>query len=45
VFGSLAGVKQILAATGWQINTAFIGRVPLQSIGGSLRLPLLQNGA
>jgi hypothetical protein len=29
VFGSLAGVKQVLAATGWQINTAFIERVHL----------------
>jgi transposase-like protein len=24
VFGTLAGVKQVLAATGWRINTAFI---------------------
>ena len=24
VFGTLAGVKQVLAAQGWQINTAFI---------------------
>lgn len=29
VFGTLAGVKQVLAATGWQINTAFIERVNL----------------
>jgi hypothetical protein len=29
VFGSLARVKQVLAATGWQINTAFIERVNL----------------
>jgi len=29
VFGTLAGVKQILAPTGWQINTAFIERVNL----------------
>jgi hypothetical protein len=29
VFGILAGVKQVLAATGWQINTAFIERVNL----------------
>jgi transposase-like protein len=29
VFGSLAGGKQILAATGWQINTAFSERVNL----------------
>ena len=26
VFGTLAGVKQALAAQGWQINTAFIER-------------------
>jgi IS1 family transposase len=26
VFGTLAGIKQVLAATGWQINTAFIER-------------------
>jgi hypothetical protein len=24
VFGTLAGIKQVLASTGWQINTAFI---------------------
>src|SRR5262249_51564738 len=29
VFGTLAGVKQILATTGWQLNTAFIERVNL----------------
>jgi hypothetical protein len=29
VFGTLAGVKQILAPTGWRINTAFIERVNL----------------
>jgi IS1 family transposase len=29
VFGTLAGVKQILAPMGWQINTAFIERVNL----------------
>jgi IS1 family transposase len=29
VFGTLAGVKQVLAAHGWQINTAFIERVNL----------------
>jgi IS1 family transposase len=29
VFGSLARVKPVLAATGWQINTAFIERVNL----------------
>src|SRR5712692_4555117 len=29
VFGSLAGIKQVLAATGWRINTAFIERVNL----------------
>jgi transposase-like protein/IS1 family transposase len=29
VFGTLAGVKQVLAASGWQINTAFIERVNL----------------
>jgi len=29
VFGTLAGVKRVLAATGWQINTAFIERVNL----------------
>jgi hypothetical protein len=28
-FGTLAGVKQILAPTGWQINTAFIERINL----------------
>jgi hypothetical protein len=27
VFGTLAAVKQVLAAHGWQINTAFIERV------------------
>ena len=29
VFGTLAGIKQVLAATGWQINTAFIERLNL----------------
>jgi IS1 family transposase len=29
VFGTLAGVKHVLAATGWQINTAFIERINL----------------
>jgi IS1 family transposase len=29
VFGTLAGIKQVLAAQGWQINTAFIERVNL----------------
>jgi IS1 family transposase len=29
VFGTLARVNQVLAATGWQINTAFIERVNL----------------
>jgi transposase-like protein/IS1 family transposase len=29
VFGTLAAVKQVLAAHGWQINTAFIERVNL----------------
>jgi IS1 family transposase len=29
VFGTLAGVKQLLTAQGWQINTAFIERVHL----------------
>ena len=29
VFGTLAGVSRVLAATGWQINTAFIERVNL----------------
>jgi IS1 family transposase/transposase-like protein len=29
VFGTLAGVKQVLAALGWQINTAFVERVNL----------------
>src|SRR5262249_52958967 len=29
VFGTLAGIKQVLAAYGWQINTAFIERVNL----------------
>jgi len=29
VFGTLAGVNRVLAATGWQINTAFIERVNL----------------
>jgi hypothetical protein len=29
VFGTLAGVKPVLAAHGWQINTAFIARVNL----------------
>jgi hypothetical protein len=29
VFGTLAGATQVLAAQGWQINTAFIERVNL----------------
>jgi hypothetical protein len=29
VFGTLPGIKQVLAAHGWQINTAFIERVNL----------------
>jgi IS1 family transposase len=29
VFGTLAGIKEVLAAHGWQINTAFIERVNL----------------
>jgi IS1 family transposase len=29
VFGTVAGVHRVLAATGWQINTAFIERVNL----------------
>jgi IS1 family transposase len=29
VFGTLAGVKQVLVSQGWQINTAFIERVNL----------------
>jgi IS1 family transposase/transposase-like protein len=29
VFGTLAGIKQVLAAQGWQINTAFVERVNL----------------
>jgi IS1 family transposase/transposase-like protein len=29
VFGTLAGIKQVLTPTGWQINTAFIERVNL----------------
>jgi len=29
VFGTLAGIKQVLAVQGWQINTAFIERVNL----------------
>jgi transposase-like protein/IS1 family transposase len=29
VFGTLSGIKQVLAATGWQINTAFVERVNL----------------
>jgi IS1 family transposase len=29
VFGTLASVRQVLASTGWQINTAFIERVNL----------------
>jgi hypothetical protein len=29
VFGTLEGVKQVLASTGWWINTAFIERVNL----------------
>jgi transposase-like protein/IS1 family transposase len=29
VFGTLAGIRQVLATTGWQINTAFIERVNL----------------
>jgi hypothetical protein len=28
-FGTLAGIKQVLASTGWQINTAFIERANL----------------
>src|SRR5262245_53960430 len=26
MFGTLAGIKQVLATTGWQMNTAFIER-------------------
>ncbi len=29
VFGTLMGIKQVLTATGWQINTAFIERINL----------------
>jgi transposase-like protein/IS1 family transposase len=29
VFGTLVGIKQMLAATGWQINTAFVERANL----------------
>jgi IS1 family transposase len=29
VFGTLAEIKHILAAQGWQINTAFIERINL----------------
>jgi hypothetical protein len=29
VFGTLAGIKQVLAAHGWRINTAFIERANL----------------
>src|SRR5262245_36869949 len=29
VFGTLAGIKQVLAPTGWQLNTAFIERLNL----------------
>jgi len=29
VFGTLVGVKRVLAATGWQITTAFIERANL----------------
>jgi hypothetical protein len=29
VFGTLAGIKRVLAAHGWQINTAFVERVNL----------------
>jgi hypothetical protein len=29
VFGTLAGIKQVLAPRGWQINTAFLERVTL----------------
>ena len=29
VFGTLEGVKHVLAACGWQINTAFIERINL----------------
>jgi hypothetical protein len=39
VFGTLAGIKQVLATRGWQINTAFIERVNL-----SLRQPVAAVG-
>jgi hypothetical protein len=39
VFGTLAGIKQILAAQGWQINTAFVERVNL-----TLRQPVAAVG-
>jgi hypothetical protein len=29
IFGTLEGVKQVLASQGWQINTAFIERANL----------------
>jgi hypothetical protein len=29
VFGPLAGIKQVLAAHGWQLNTAFVERATL----------------
>jgi hypothetical protein len=37
VFGILVAVKQVLAARGWQINTAFIERVNLSIASMSLR--------
>ena len=37
VFGTLEAVQQVLAACGWQINTAFVERLNL-----SLRQPLSQ---
>jgi hypothetical protein len=39
VFGTLAGVKQVLASRGWQINTAFIERANL-----SIRQPVAAIG-
>ena len=38
VFGTLEAVQQVLAACGWQINTAFVERVNLEhppACGGS----------
>jgi hypothetical protein len=37
VFGTRAAVDQVLAACGWQINTAFVERLNLRACLKSLR--------